>query len=231
MKLKKAIPSILTSMNLLAGFMAIIINDPFLSPLIILTGAFFDMMDGLAARKLNASSDFGAELDSLADLVSFGVAPAFLYFHHVLSGSNSIVSTISVSFIVIFAALRLAKFNIDSEQKSSFTGLPSPASGIFFSMLVYESHAQRLIDFNQYQYIWLILPVISGLLMVSPVKFIALKNTKDRYNSKAIMLLLAIFLLCGIIWIITALPMIPLAFTFYIIISLIYYTAIIREKN
>lgn len=215
-------------MNLLAGFIAIIINDPFLSPLIILLGAFFDMLDGLAARKFNATSDFGAELDSLADLVSFGVAPAYLYFHHVLSGSNSIVAAASVGFIVVFSALRLAKFNIDTEQKTSFTGLPSPASGIFIAMLVFESQAQKLIDFGHFQALWLLVPVILGLLMVSPFRFFAFKSSDRKYSRQLSVLLLSIFLISGIAWVFTALPFIPLAFVLYVFISLIYFRAIIR---
>ena len=182
MNISKYIPSVFTSANLACGFIAILVNDPYLSPLVILLGSFFDLFDGAIARKLNASSDFGAELDSLADLVSFGVAPAYLYFNHVLFSANKIIAATSVSFIVIFAALRLAKFNIDTQQKSNFIGVPSPASGLFFAMMVYESQAQKFFDYNNYVFLWISLPVIFGLLMVSPLKFYALKKSDQKFN-------------------------------------------------
>jgi CDP-diacylglycerol--serine O-phosphatidyltransferase len=229
MKIIKYIPSFLTSMNLVSGFAAILINDPFLSPLVILLGAFFDLLDGAAARKLNATSDFGGELDSLADLVSFGVAPAYLYFNHVLQSSDKITASVSVSFIVVFAALRLAKFNIDTEQKTNFIGLPSPASGIFFAMMVFESHSMKLLDYNENIAIWLLLPVIAGLLMVAPFKFYALKRSDQKYNSILTVLIVAIFVLSGIIWIFTGYPSIPAAFVIYIFISLVYYKYIVKE--
>ena len=82
--LKKAVPSALTSMNLLCGFWAILINDPVISFYYVLVAIVFDFFDGLSARALKVQSMFGAELDSLADMVTFGVVPGFLFYHHVL---------------------------------------------------------------------------------------------------------------------------------------------------
>ena len=229
MQVTKYIPSIFTSANLASGFAAILINDPYLSPLVILLGAFFDLLDGAIARKLNATSDFGAELDSLADLVSFGVAPAYLYFNHVLHSTNKITAAISVSFIVVFAALRLAKFNIDTEQKSNFIGVPSPASGIFFAMMVFESHSQKLFNYNDNTFIWISLPIIFGLLMVSPLKFYALKKSEQKYNSAFTFLILTIFGAAGVIWLTTGYPAIPFAFIIYIFMSLFYYQYILKS--
>ena len=227
MKIIKSIPSFFTSMNLASGFAAILINDPYLSPLVILLGAFFDLLDGAAARKLNATSDFGAELDSLADLVSFGVAPAYLYYNHILASSDKVVSAISVSFLVVFTALRLAKFNIDTGQKTSFTGLPSPASGIFFAMVVFESHSPKLFQFENNQFLWLLLPVAFSFLMVSPFKFYALKKSEQKYNSVLTLIIVSTFVLSGLIWIITGFPAIVFAFIIYIFVSFIYYKFII----
>ncbi|MGE5356019.1 MAG: CDP-diacylglycerol--serine O-phosphatidyltransferase [Deltaproteobacteria bacterium] len=231
MNISKYIPSVFTSANLACGFIAILVNDPYLSPLVILLGSFFDLFDGAIARKLNASSDFGAELDSLADLVSFGVAPAYLYFNHVLFSANKIIAATSVSFIVIFAALRLAKFNIDTQQKSNFIGVPSPASGLFFAMMVYESQAQKFFDYDNYVFLWISLPVIFGLLMVSPLKFYALKKSDQKFNFTIKTSIIFIFAISGIIWLSTDFPSIPFAFILYILISIFYYNFLLKSKE
>lgn len=223
MNIIKSIPSVLTSMNLLSGFIAIVLNDPFWSPVFIMAGGLFDLMDGAVARKLNASSAFGAELDSLADLISFGAAPAFLYYNHVLTNSDKITAAISVSFLVVFAAIRLAKFNISSDQKYHFIGLPSPAAGLFFTFLILESHTKSFLNFNNNTTIWIALPIIFGLLMVSPIKFFALKKSDNKYFKIMSVLNIAVFLICSATWLITGFPAIPAALILYILFSIIFY--------
>ncbi len=223
MNINKYIPSSITAVNLASGFIAILLNDPFISPLFILFGSLLDVFDGAVARKLKATSSFGAELDSLSDVVTFGVAPAFLYYHHVLFASPRLLSIIATSILAIFGALRLAKFNIDTETKSNFKGMPIPSVGLFFAFLVYEKHANTVLDFTHNQYIWIVLPIIFAFLMVSPFNFLANKKVK---NNKKIKLLQAIVILIMIIalvlWVITQLPFLPLAFVIYIIISLFF---------
>jgi CDP-diacylglycerol---serine O-phosphatidyltransferase len=231
MNIVKSIPSVLTSINLLSGFLAIILNDPLYSPMLIIAGGLFDLMDGAVARKLNASSAFGAELDSLADLISFGAAPAFLYFNHVLINSDKIIAAISVSFIVVFAAIRLAKFNISNDQKYHFIGLPSPASGLFFTFMILESHTKSFFDYNNNEVIWLALPVLFGLLMVSPIKFFAMKKSENKYFKIMSVLTISVFLICCVIWLTTGLPVIPGAFILYILFSIIFYNILIKEKS
>jgi len=222
MDLKKYIPSSLTAMNLASGFIAILLNDPFYSPIIIMLGAFFDLLDGAIARKLDVSSEFGAELDSLADLVTFGVAPSYLYYHHILQNQNHIAAIIVTSLLVVFSGLRLAKFNIDKSQKTNFTGIPTPVTGLFFAFLVFEQYSKTAIDFDQYQSIWLVLPVIFALLMISPFCFIAVKKDKTGKISMLQISISIIFLLAVILWLITLIPFIPLAFVLYILLSLIF---------
>lgn len=222
MVLKKYIPSALTAMNLASGFVAIIVNDAFYSPLIILLGSFFDLLDGAVARKLNVQSGFGAELDSLADLVTFGVAPAFLYYHYVLQANNPVAGIVMVTILAVFAGLRLAKFNIDPQQSKSFTGLPTPSTGLFFAFLVYEQYSKRLINFNDFPYLWLILPLIFAFLMVSPLHFIAMKRTDDKRKKNIQIVIATIFILSILLWVITGLPAIPFAFVIYIIVSVLF---------
>lgn len=138
----KHIPNTLTSLNLFSGCLAIIAayeNNFELAALFIVAGAVFDFFDGMSARLLKAYSPLGKELDSLADMVTFGVAPAMMIFS-LLKGLMCISLPEWLSFILpytafliaVFSALRLAKFNIDERQTSSFIGLPTPANALFW---------------------------------------------------------------------------------------------------
>ncbi len=145
------IPNILTLMNISAGMMSIIyaFENPTnlrYSAYLIAFAMVFDFLDGLAARLLNAKSAIGKELDSLADLVSFGVAPAVIVFQLLKSALKidhltlnipitDILILLSPIIYVMAAALRLAKFNIDTRQGNNFLGLPTPAAAAFFISL------------------------------------------------------------------------------------------------
>jgi CDP-diacylglycerol--serine O-phosphatidyltransferase len=144
----RQIPNLLTCISLAFGFYGAIsglTGNYFCAMLAILIAAVFDFSDGLAARLLKAYSAMGKELDSLADLISFGVAPGMMIFSyldqllHTLSWSDSIwykLLLLSAFALPIFSALRLAKFNIDDRQKTSFIGLPVPAHAIFWASLL-----------------------------------------------------------------------------------------------
>jgi len=148
-KIRKHIPNLLTCFNLAFGFYACVLalsGNYFGSMIAVLIAAGFDFADGLAARLLNAFSPIGKDLDSLADIVSFGVAPGMVLFNfldrsqqtidwnHPLTGNVFVVAALAVP---VFSALRLAKFNIDTRQSNSFIGLPVPAHALFWMSLVY----------------------------------------------------------------------------------------------
>ncbi len=136
--LKKQIPNIITSANLLCGCIAITyIAKGALLPasLLVLAAAIFDFFDGMAARLLKVGSPLGAELDSLADVVSFGLVPAYMVFTILLEISTSNIIPFLAFSIAIFSAYRLAKFNIDERQTESFIGLPTPANALFWISL------------------------------------------------------------------------------------------------
>jgi CDP-diacylglycerol--serine O-phosphatidyltransferase len=147
MKIKPHIPNFLTCVSLAFGFYAAVLgltgNYP-AAMIAIFIAAVFDFSDGLAARLLKAYSPLGKELDSLADLVSFGVAPGMMLFHftdallHTLSWNEGLQKLLLLSTFAlpVFSALRLAKFNIDTRQSTSFLGLPVPAHAIFWSSLI-----------------------------------------------------------------------------------------------
>ena len=134
--------------------------------------AFLDMMDGKLARFFNHESKFGLSYDSLSDLVSFGVAPAVLIYTWVLMGSGKI-GLMAVLFYVVCAALRLARFNVQSgnEEKFSFTGLPSPAAaGLMISPVMLLS-ALNMVPDSRVIWFFLIGAPLIGLLMVSNVRY------------------------------------------------------------
>ncbi len=194
----------------------------------------FDFMDGFLARLLKAKSNIGKDLDSLSDLISFGLVPATVVFMYMLDSNNLpiISSTIWLAafpafLITVFSAIRLAIFNNDLRQTDSFIGVPTPANAAFFMsfplILEYSSPgtpiylAIQLLTANYYNL--LILVIISSVLLVSNIQLFALKfktyGIKENYISY---LFLLITLLLVFILFIQAIPVIVI---FYIILSLI----------
>ena len=212
--MKKQIPNIITLLNLFSGCIAIVMafGGNFLSVVIFVTlAAVFDFFDGLAARALGVSSKIGVELDSLADVVSFGVAPAaavfmllkeFILFPDFLSPLQDYLPYLAF-LIPVFSAYRLAKFNIDERQTTSFLGLPTPANGLFWITYVYGTHL--LANTNGfYFYLTIGFIFVLSLLMISeiPMFSLKLKNLKLKGNEKQlllIVLMIAFVLLWGII--------------------------------
>lgn len=144
--IRKHIPNAITSLNLVSGCIAIVFafQEAYLTAaLFIALAAIFDFMDGFAARLLDAYSPMGKELDSLADVVSFGVAPGLMAYNFIASQSMNMGSPSwlawSAFLLPVFSALRLAKFNLDERQSSSFLGLPTPANALFWAFGVGSS--------------------------------------------------------------------------------------------
>ena len=172
--IKKHIPNFITTLNLFSGCFAIYYGFQANYEMVmafILIAAVFDFMDGLAARILKAYSPMGKELDSLADVVSFGVAPGVLVFS--LINESALPDWMAfVGFIVpVFSALRLAKFNIDARQTSSFIGMPTPANALFWAGMGY-SFSDLLIDNGL---LTIVLAIVFCLFLVSEVPMFSLK--------------------------------------------------------
>ena len=174
--IRNNIPNAITSLNLFFGCMACIAalsNGCLVAPYIgafwlIALSAVADFLDGLVARWLHAVSAIGKELDSLADLVSFGLAPA-LILYSMMNREDDLLALFAL-LLPVFGALRLARFNVDTNQATTFTGLPIPANAIFW------------IGFTDwyYQYdcpVWIVvlLIVVMSLLMVCPLRMFSLK--------------------------------------------------------
>jgi len=138
MNFRKVIPNTITSMNLLCGVVGVIFafkDRPDIAFLLMLAAAVFDFLDGLAARALDAYSDIGKELDSLCDVVSFGVLPSLMLHRTMVSLSGESVWSYVPLVLAVFSALRLAKFNVDERQHSGFIGLPTPAAAMLCGAL------------------------------------------------------------------------------------------------
>ena len=138
---RRLIPNLLTAGNLIGGILAIIFTlkgQISIAPYFILISAFLDFFDGFAARLLKVQGDLGKQLDSLADMVTFGVAPGLIMFEIMalslkMRGLDNVMWLKYAALIIpIFAMFRLAKFNIDDRQSEGFIGLPTPAMSLFF---------------------------------------------------------------------------------------------------
>ena len=191
------IPNTLTCCNLVCGCMATgcaFYGQYQYAVLMIVCGAVFDFFDGMVARALGVSSNIGKELDSLADIVTFGVAPSailFYLFHEVhYSDLNFELKTFlpyTAFLMAAFSALRLAKFNLDERQHQQFIGLPTPANALFWGSLVLGEHAFLVSQKFNAVFLFLFM-LLFCMLLVCEVPMLALKfknlswaDNKQRY--------------------------------------------------
>ncbi|MBR5052512.1 MAG: CDP-diacylglycerol--serine O-phosphatidyltransferase [Bacteroidaceae bacterium] len=195
--IKRNIPNSLTCCNLICGCIATgcaFYGQYHYAVLMIILGAVFDFFDGMVARALGVSSAIGKELDSLADVVTFGVAPSaiiFYLFHEVhypeLLMPIKSVLPYTAFLMAAFSALRLAKFNLDERQHQQFIGLPTPANALFWGSLVLGAHAFLVsLKFNAV-FLFLFM-LLFCMLLVCEVPMLALKfknfswtDNKEKY--------------------------------------------------
>lgn len=178
------IPNVLTCFNLICGCIATgtaFYGNFQWAALFIVLGAIFDFFDGLSARALGISSPIGKELDSLADVITFGLAPSAIIFHlfhqvqypeWLIAGSK--ILPYSAFIMAAFSALRLAKFNLDTRQTSEFIGLPTPANALFWSSLVLGEHAFLVSGKFNAPFLFLFM-ILFCMLLVAEVPMLALK--------------------------------------------------------
>jgi CDP-diacylglycerol--serine O-phosphatidyltransferase len=237
--MKKHIPNFITSLNLVCGCIGIgflfkynhLHSDDYLlyAAWAIGFAAIFDFLDGMFARLLNVKSAIGKELDSLADMVSFGVLPGFIMFSMLETCYGDAESWISyipfISFLIpVFSALRLAKFNTDHRQTESFIGLPTPANAIFIGsiplLLAYPSDRIAIISrvFSNPGFLVMLVLLLSFLL-VSPIPLFSMKFKDMSWKNNSfqyILLLLSLILLFLFNY-----SSLPIIIFLYIILSII----------
>lgn len=240
MRFKNNIPNLITLLNLLSGSIAIFLafsGEMLLASGFIFVAAILDFFDGLAARLINARSGIGAQLDSLADVVSFGLAPSAIMYQLILqSPGNSLWNADFLKFLpytalllVASGAYRLAKFNTDPEQEVKFKGLPIPATGLFVGalpLILYQyKETEGLIRFLQNDYFLFAVILFLSCLMVSNIPMISLKfknlNWKDNISR---FILLGAALVLFIFFRFSAVPMIIFLYIIISIISLSFKT-------
>lgn len=216
----RILPTILTLANLVCGFIAIQQGDLYISSLLILVSFVFDGFDGYAARKLHAVSDMGKQLDSLADMVSFGAAPAYLYY--LLAPSDHFLVVAAPCLIVIAGAIRLAKFNV-TPSKGYFMGLPIPANALFYLgiILSIEMDYGILPELYNNPIVYALTPVVmSGLMVSFNIRMFSTKTLSERFvENKFQIVIFLIFLLMAYLYKFAAFSYIVVV---YVILSIVY---------
>lgn len=248
----KQLPNIITSLNLLCGCVSIffaVSGDLVTASFFVFLGIFFDFFDGFAARLLNAQSDIGLELDSLADIVTSGVAPAIVmvqllnesFFGGVVNLSETFSSVgwntgVSNYFpfigllIAIASAYRLAKFNVDTRQTSSFIGLPTPANALLIFSLPLILHFQYSewvegVILNKWFLIGL--TIVSSILLNAEIPLFTLKFKTWGLKTNAIRY--SFLGLCILLLSLLKFLAIPLIILVYVLVSLFWKDATIKD--
>jgi CDP-diacylglycerol---serine O-phosphatidyltransferase len=257
----KQIPNIFTLLNLFFGCIAIVFilqnglvatsnengdlllmlpEKMYWASVFIGVAAVIDFLDGLVARLMKATSEMGKQLDSLADVVSFGVAPAMIVYQFLrLSFAQqengldiSLVWLLPAFVIPCAGAYRLARFNIDTEQSYGFKGVPIPAAGLFiasFPLIYWYSNSQWAVSLLLNKWFWYALIAIISYLMVSTLPMLAVKfkDLSVKGNlPKIILLVIAILAAIFLHWL-----AVPVVFILYVILSLVYKTQDVQYKQ
>ena len=248
----KQIPNLFTLLNLFFGCLAIVLiiqtglmisvdangqqtieipQKIYWASVFIGIAAVVDFFDGFVARLLKASSEMGKQLDSLADVVSFGVAPGMIVFEFLrrsfASEQNGLdINTLYLlpAFIIPCAgAYRLARFNIDTEQSYGFKGVPIPAAGLLiasFPLMYWYSNSEWIVNLLQNKWFWYAVIIAVSYLMVSTLPMMAMKFKTLNFKS------LLPFIIIAVITIATAIIFgwlaVPVAFITYVILSLVF---------
>jgi CDP-diacylglycerol--serine O-phosphatidyltransferase len=227
--MKKHIPNAITCLNLFSGCLGIVFafqSELQLASLTILISAVFDFLDGMAARLLKAYSAIGKELDSLADVVSFGVLPSVIIYQlFILSPQGGTMGgwiSFSAFLIAVFSALRLARFNIDTRQSENFIGLPTPANAMLIASFPFITEPWSAYILNPY--FLLLFSIGFGLLLIAEVPLISLKfNTLHLKANLARYILVSSSL---ILLLILKFAAVPLIIILYFLISFIHFRSL-----
>ena len=221
--MSKHIPNLLTISNLICGCIALYFTfqgELVFTAYLIGLAAIFDFMDGAAARLLNVSSPIGKELDSLSDMVSFGLVPGSVVFHLLEEGALSQYSFIAL-VIPIFSAYRLAKFNVDEDQNENFIGLPTPANCLVFISIPLittfnsDSTIAYLVEIPE---ILLIITVLLSLALVSKINMFSLKFKNFKYKDNKLRFFLIMMSIILLTWL--EFSAIPIIVMLYILMSI-----------
>lgn len=197
------LPNLFTTAALFAGFYAIVqaMNGQFeTAPIAIFIAMILDGLDGRVARWTHTESDFGAEYDSLSDMVSFGLAPALVMYEWALSGLGKL-GWLAAFLYAACAALRLARFNVQigNVDKRFFVGLPSPSAAALVMGLVWVMHASG-VPGKELSFVAIGFTLFAALAMVSNIRYFSFKqfNVKDRVSFMAVIAIVLLFVLISL---------------------------------
>ena len=232
MSIKRHLPNAITCCNLLSGCAAILFlteNMPLKAAIMVFMAGLFDFLDGFAARLLHAKSPIGADLDSLSDVVSFGVAPGFILCYLMDRASdlpNVMLFDIDVlpclAFVLpVFAAIRLAKFNNDDTQSVTFRGLPVPGMALFIASLPLAlSQVGHLTDGTLSYWACLGIALVFSFLMVSRLKFFSFKMNSAKWKGNEVRW---IFLIVAVVsFVIFRWLALPFVMILYVLLSIFF---------
>lgn len=241
MNIAKYIPNTITSMNLLSGVLGVICafdGRPDIAFYLMLAASAFDFMDGFAARLLNAQSPIGKELDSLSDLVSFGLLPSIMLFTVMKAAGQPAILSLVPLVIVIFSALRLAIFNVSEDQSENFIGLPTPAcamivgSFVYYITMVPDSFLKSWADTAAF------IPVGSvalSLLLVCRMPMFSMKIkkgvSKDNPIQKLRIIFIGAFFSCALLVLLMGLNWSMIIFLLFLIYLIINFISMLTTKK
>ncbi|WP_310993817.1 CDP-alcohol phosphatidyltransferase family protein [Aequorivita marina] len=239
----KQVPNIITSLNVLCGSVAVLFavsGDLINAAIFVFLGIFFDFFDGLAARLLNAHSEVGLQMDSLADVITSGLAPGIVmyqmlnlaYFGHMKSltetfsgegwnvGVANYIPLLGL-IIVIAAAYRLAKFNVDTRQTTGFIGLPTPANTILvlsLPLILEFQYTDFAVSIILNKWVLIGITLLGSVLMNAEIPLFALKFKSWDFKTNAIRYIFLI--LCVVLLVLLKFVAIPFIILLYIVLSL-----------
>ncbi|NCD69833.1 CDP-diacylglycerol--serine O-phosphatidyltransferase [Mucilaginibacter agri] len=234
-RVKKHLPNAITCANLFCGCVGIVFafqDNLVVASYCIFLAAIFDFFDGLASRVLQSFSGIGKDLDSLADMVSFGVLPSVILYELFLQAPqidhvSSILNFIAF-LLPVFSALRLAKFNIDTRQAENFIGLPTPANAILIASfpLILREHNSFFTDYILNPYFLSCFVLIMCALLVAEMPLMSLKFKNRDFNTNIFRYLLLLF--SAILILFFKFAAVPVVILMYIALSVIQFRRIAK---
>jgi CDP-diacylglycerol--serine O-phosphatidyltransferase len=229
-RVKKHLPNAITCANLFSGCIGIVLafkGELVAAGYAIFLSAIFDFFDGLASRVLKSFSGIGKDLDSLADMVSFGVLPAVIMYQIFLQAPQ--IDRVSnwlnfIAFLIpVFSALRLAKFNVDTRQAENFIGLPTPANAILIASfpIIIGHHNRFYTPFLLNPYVLPVFVIVMCTLLVLEMPMMSLKFKNSDFNQNIYRYLLLLF--SAILILFFKFAAVPVIILIYVILSIIQF--------
>src|SRR5580692_10931128 len=229
-RVKKHLPNAITCANLFSGCIGIVLafkGELIAAAYAIFLSAIFDFFDGLASRVLKSFSGIGKDLDSLADIVSFGVLPAVIMYQLFLQAHqiDKVSSWLSfIAFLIpVFSALRLAKFNVDTRQAENFIGMPTPANAILIASfpIIIGHHNRYFTPYLLNPYVLSCFIIVMCSLLVIEMPMMSLKFKNRDFNENIYRYLLLLF--SAILILFFKFAAVPVVIFIYIILSIIQF--------